>query len=361
MRFGILLLALSGVGLTQPGADVRAAQDGVILLYHHVDDETPASTSVTRAEFARQLDYLEREAFNVMPVLALIEALAAGASVPDRSIAITFDDAYRSILTNALPELAARGWPFTVFVNTDGIDREYAAYLSWDELRELAARGATIGNHSVSHAHLVRELDGESPADWRRRVADEIRAAGERLEAEVGDSLIPVLAYPYGEYTAEIKAIVAEQGLFGLGQQSGAVGHSSDFLALPRYPIATDLELTDAEFALRVRSRALPVRLEGAEQHIVGDDDRPALQLALTTSDDIRVDELACYASGQGRMTVDWVDAGMLAFSARPSRALASGRSKYNCTAPSASAAGVYYWYGYLWMARQPNGRWYDE
>jgi peptidoglycan/xylan/chitin deacetylase (PgdA/CDA1 family) len=345
--------------VASPGS--QAARDGVILLYHHVADDTPASTSVTIDAFRAQLDYLERGGFNVMPVLELVRALENGDEVPDRSVAITFDDAYRSILSNALPELAARGWPFTVFVSTEGIDDGYAAYLSWDELRYLGERGATIGNHSVTHTHLVRQAEGESSAVWRRRVRGEIEAAEARLAAEVDDYRVPVFAYPYGEYTAAIKAIVADLGLYGLGQHSGAVGPTSDFFALPRYPIATDLGLTESEFALRVRSRALPVRLVGDEQHIVGDDEAPALRLALEGAGDVRLVELACYASGLGRMSLEWADAAMTAFVARPAGALGSGRSKYNCTAPSASTAGVYYWYGYLWMKRQQDGRWYDE
>jgi biofilm PGA synthesis lipoprotein PgaB len=348
---GSCLLACGGSG---------AEDSGVIFMYHHVANGTPASTSIAPEVFAEQMSFLEREGFEVVPLIDLLEALADGRALPPDSVAITFDDGYRSVLTEALPLLESRGWPFTVFVNTDAIDAGYGGYLSWDELRTLAQRGASIGNHSVSHSHLVRRLEGETAAGWRRRVADEVEAATARLETEVGAALIPAFAYPYGEYTAEIKTIVEAAGLYGLGQQSGAVGPDSDFFALPRYPVATGLGLDD--FGLRARSLALPVKVSGPERHIVDeDDDRPVLALALEPNDDVRVEELACYYAGQGRTPLEWRGDAMREFVVRPERPLGPGRTKVNCTAPSRASAGVYYWYGYLWMRRLQDGRWYEE
>jgi len=347
------------VVLLLTGCESHAAASGVVLMYHHVDSSTPAVTSISPTVFREQMAFLEREDVHVMPLFDLLAALAEGEAVPDRSIAITFDDGYRSVLTEALPVLEARAWPFTVFVNTEAIDAGYGGYLSWDELRLLGRQGATIGNHSVTHTHLVRRTTDESEREWRLRVTSEIVDANERLESEVGDYLVPVFAYPYGEYTVEVKSIVREQGLYAMGQQSGAIGVSSDFLALPRYPVATGLEPDD--FALRIRSLPLPARFVGEERHIVGDDDRPVLRLALDENDDIRRDALACYATGQGAMAIEWRSSEMREFSARAEQPFRPGRSKVNCTAPSRANAGSYYWYSHLWMRPLSDGRWYDE
>lgn len=361
MRRWLLTTLIMESVLCFAASPARADSSAAIFLYHHVDDDTPASTSVLPSEFRAQLDYLAREGFSVLPLMDLIGTLARGGSVPERSVAITFDDAYDSILDEALPMLEARGWPFTVLVNTEAIDEGYGGYLSWDELRQLGRHGATIGNHSVTHSHLVRVRPGESKSDWRQRVTAEISDANRRLSKELGADLIPVFAYPYGEYTAELETIVDGQGLYGLGQQSGAFGPGSDFLALPRYPVATGLDL-EADFALRAVSRPLPVTLVGDERHVLeADDARPPLRLQLGSDRDIRVAQLACYATGQGRMALEWQDDAMHEFVARPDKALGPGRSKYNCTAPSRSRPGVYYWYSYLWMRKRADGRWYDE
>jgi len=351
-------LAIAALALT--ALESTAADSGVIFMYHHVDTETPASTSVRPDEFEAQIEWLASEGFTVMPLLEMLEKLQTGDSVPDRAVAITFDDAYSSVLTTAMPILHALDWPFTVFVSTEAVDRGYRGYLGWDELRELQAHGATFGNHSVTHTHLVRQLDGESLSAWEQRVRDEIRQARRRLQSELGDALIPVFAYPYGEYTADVRALLTGLERFGLGQHSGAVGYGSDFLAAPRYPVATGLDLS--EFALRARSRSLPVQLASGAGHILAaGQDWPELRLKLDANDDVRTDELACYASGQGRMDLEWVDDARSEVRIRPQRALGTGRSKMNCTAPSRTLNGVWYWYGYLWMRQLPDGSWYEE
>ena len=62
--------------------------------------------------------------------------------------------------------------------------------------------------------------------------------------------------------------------------------------------------------------------------------------------------QLACYASGQGRMQIEattdqWV------FKVKPEKPLGPGRSKYNCTIPHASKRSEYYWWSYLIMMPQ--------
>lgn len=341
-------------------AGVAAADGAVVFMYHHVDRETPAATSVAPAQFAAQLEHLEREGFAVLPLLAVLDALRHGRGLPPKAVALTFDDGYSSVLSQALPELERRGWPFTVFVSTQPADHAYGGYLTWEQLRELRAAGATFGNHTRTHAHLVRRLNDESSQQWRARVTTEIRGAQERLIAELDSAVIPVLAYPYGEYTADLKTVVSELGLYAMGQHSGALGADTDWLAAPRFPVATGFDSLD-EFAARAIARALPVRESGAEKHVLaGDESSPPLRLTLGGGD-FRRAELACYASNQGRMRLEWLDVERGLFEIRPNRPLAPGRTKYNCTAPSASEAGVYYWHSHLWMKRNADGTWYSE
>ena len=78
------------------------------------------------------------------------------------------------VYTEAFPRLRHRGWPFTVFVNTDAVDRRHANTMSWNQLREIEDGGGTAGNHSRTHDHLVRRRDGETREQWRRRVGDDV-------------------------------------------------------------------------------------------------------------------------------------------------------------------------------------------
>jgi peptidoglycan/xylan/chitin deacetylase (PgdA/CDA1 family) len=348
-----MLLMLLGVSASP--ADDHA----VVLVYHHVSEDTPALTSVTPAVFERHLDYLQQHGYTVWPLARILDHLGNGQEVPANTVAITFDDAYQSIYSEAFPRLRKRGWPFTLFVSSEAIDRGYGNYLDWRQLRELAEAGVELGNHSHSHAHLVRHLRGESDRQWEQRVRADIETAAERLRAQTG-SVSRLFAYPYGEYSKVLKGIVDSLGYRGIAQQSGAVGTHSDMLAVPRFPMATgyaDLK----RFAISVAARPLPVTAVSAS----GNDERSyraleGLQLILADGD-YRARQLACYrASGMALVTTITAHK-PLAVSITVSGEQAAGRHKINCTAPATDAAGVYYWYSHQWLVKNADGSWYAE
>jgi len=75
----------------------------VVLYYHSVPAEK-------RAGFARQMDTLLRCS---KPIATGALAQAARG---ERCTAVTFDDAYRNVMENALPELQRRNIPTTIYV-----------------------------------------------------------------------------------------------------------------------------------------------------------------------------------------------------------------------------------------------------
>jgi len=68
---------------------------------------------------------------------------------------------------------------------------------------------------------------------------------------------------------------------------------------------------------------------------------------------------LRCYASGQGRIQLEWLEDRVVKVSAN--EAIKPGRTKYTCTAPSKTEEGVFYWFSFLWMKPEADGRWYRE
>ncbi len=99
----------------------------------------------------------------------------------------------------------------------------------------------------------------------------------------------------------------------------------------------------------------------GSERHLVdAEETQPTLTLRLEDGD-YRAGELACYASSQGLMNLRWADDSRQEVTVQPRQPLRAGRTKYNCTAPSASEPGVYYWYSYLWIRRNDDGSWYAD
>ncbi len=347
-----LCAILVGNAFAQPYENDHA----VILVYHHVSEETPASTSVTPAQFEAQLDFLADEGFNVLPLPQIATAIANREPLPRKSVAITFDDGYRSVYDEALPLLRSRGWPFAIFVATDAIDRGAPPYLTWDHLRELSHLGATVLNHSSSHDHLLRRRLGESDSAWERRVREDIQAAQERLAEELGAS--PMLfAYPYGEFTNELEALVADLGYVAFGQQSGPAGWSSGRERIPRFPVAKAYADIDA-LRDKLYSRPIPVTVvDPASRVLPGDPVRPELRLEIPDGP-YRREALRCYVAGQPPADVSW-DADVV--TVRAKQPLGAGRSKYNCTMPSTTEPGVYHWYSHLWIKPNFDGSWYSE
>jgi biofilm PGA synthesis lipoprotein PgaB len=337
----------------------QADDHAVALIYHHVSKDTPALTSVSPTVFEQHLNYLAEHNFNVWPLSRILDALGKGQELPANTIAITFDDAYSSIYTEAFPRLRQRNWPFTIFVSSEGIDRGYSDYLNWEQLREIAKAGNEIGNHSHSHGHLVRRLKGESSTQWQARIRADIKKAAARINNEIGsDSLL--FAYPYGEYSKSLKAIVRSLGYRGIAQQSGAIGAQSDFLAIPRFPMATgyaDLE----RFATAVNSRPLQVTAVS----VTGADEiswQPIKRLQLTLADgDYPAHQLGCYLSSGTPLAMKTITEHPLTVSVTVSGEQKAGRHKINCAVPANNAPGVFYWYSHQWLVKNSNGSWYRE
>ncbi|MEX0449941.1 polysaccharide deacetylase family protein [Spiribacter sp. 221] len=332
-------------GVAEPLAPETLAS---VLMYHRVGNPEHPSTSVTREQFRAHLDYLERNDFNVVPLGRVVEALQTRQPLPDRTVAITFDDAYASVHEVAGPMLMARGWPYTVFVSTGAVDAGYEGYLDWDQLRGMAAGGARFGNHSRSHDPLFVRHDDETRPQWRARIEADLTAARQRLTDELGEALYqspPLLAYPYGEYSLELMDLAAEMGFVAFGQQSGAIGIHSNSLALPRYAMNERFAGLDG-FALKVNSRALPVVDQEPLDPVREDSQAPRLTLTLAPLPEDSTAQLACYYEGE-RLLPEWLEDGVR-FAVRGGADLPVGRSRYNCTAPD--DAGRYYWFSHLWI-----------
>lgn len=113
--------------------------DPVILMYHRVAEAAvdPWGLAVSPENFAAQMRALKRAR---MPVSLdhMVERMLAGKAEMG-TVAITFDDAYRDVLTNAKPILEEYGIPATVFVVTGSIGNERGFW--WDRLAAAVLGG----------------------------------------------------------------------------------------------------------------------------------------------------------------------------------------------------------------------------
>ncbi len=332
---------------------VQPAPAAVILMYHHIDARAPAATSVTPAQFSEHLDRLAEEGFEVVRLDSLIEQVRAGADPRRKLVAISFDDAYRSIYEVGLPALEARGWQGTVFINTAGVG-EGAMAMSQEMVVDIHRRGHLLLNHSHSHPHMVRRLDRETEQQWRQRIRGEIEQAQQKLVEWTGSEVLPWLAWPYGEQTRELRELSREMGYLGFGQQSGALDVNVDWQNIPRISVNRQYA---GWSSLREKLLALPFPLRATLPED-GVTLLPRPELTMVLNGDWRGRQVQCFIGGKlTQPTVHFSD-GASEVILRASSDIPVGRSRYNCTA--AAGDGRYYWYSWLWMRRTDSG-WYPE
>jgi peptidoglycan/xylan/chitin deacetylase (PgdA/CDA1 family) len=121
MRFGALptLRALHDRGRTPV----------LILAYHRIASIDEPQTypldlgliSATRDQFDSQMRAV-REFANPVSLDTIAEAVTHGGTLPERAVAVTFDDGFRDTFEVAFPILKAHGVPATVFVSTEHVE-----------------------------------------------------------------------------------------------------------------------------------------------------------------------------------------------------------------------------------------------
>lgn len=348
---------LIGVMLLAAGNLIAAEGDashGVILQYHHVSDKTPASTSVTPDEFRRQMEILQEDGFTVMPLSRLVNTLQQEKPIPDKSVVITIDDAFVDVYQNAAPILKEFNYPFTLFVSTGPVNRSQKGYLTWDQIRELKQQGAELANHTVSHLHMLRRLEGENRETWLQRLKAELDAAEQRIAKETGQNW-KYLAYPYGETDEKLIEQVQQWGYLGFGQQSGAVnkGLLESGLA-PRFPF-NESYVDEKTFRLKASSVPLPITEEITDDIVWNKAGRPMITVTLSEVNGA----LNCFASGQGAIPV--IKESSNRFRIQAPESIPVGRSRYNCTMAVKGQPGRFHWYSKTWIRKKDDGSWYRE
>ena len=335
-------LALLFPALAVCGQDFNA----VILMYHKFGEDRYPSTSVSLSQFETHLDYLKNNSFHVLPLAEIVIAFRNKSPLPDKSIAVTVDDAYLSVYKEAYPRMKQLNWPFTVFVASDGVDKKFSSYMTWDQMREMQQNRVQFANHTATHDYLIRKMEGETTRAHVARVRADIERCQKRLEEELGST--PMLfAYPFGEYNTDVAQLVESMGFVAFGQHSGAMGPYSNPVTLPRFAVNQhygDLESLKAKF----HALALPVSSIDPFEPVTADR-HPILNVNLNPTY-ARLNELTCFINGQGRVDPTWIEQDKR-FSLQAAKPLSKGRNRYTCTAPN-QERNRYYWFSHQYVIR---------
>lgn len=133
-----------------------------VLTYHRVIqpdvDQFPGLVSASPEGFIEQLEALGRR-FTFIGLERVLDRADGGRPIPPRSLAVTFDDAYRDFAETAWPALRRLGIPVALFVPTAYPDHDEPFW--WDRL--YAALMGTARTEPLGTA--VGDLALATPAD----------------------------------------------------------------------------------------------------------------------------------------------------------------------------------------------------
>jgi|SRR5215467_368786 len=221
-----------------------------ILMYHQVTSRPyPAlrKYAVTPRAFGAQMNWLTLAGYVPITLDGLLDHRSGHCTLPARPIVITFDDGFQDCVEHAVPILRARGFP-AVFYLVAGFVGKTSRWLlpergvelpliDWAAARRLEAAGFQCGSHTMTHPRLAN-LSTEA---CREELLESRRLLEDHLGHEVRH-----LAYPFGSFNENVRALVAEAGYRSASSvRIGLSPQEDDVFALHRVPISGQDSLLD--------------------------------------------------------------------------------------------------------------------
>jgi peptidoglycan/xylan/chitin deacetylase (PgdA/CDA1 family) len=196
-----------------------------VFFYHRVADSKINPWTMTKADFARQIDRLRDHG----PILTLAEVQhrILNRQSFEPASAITFDDGYAENFDFALPLLIELALPCTYFVTVDPIrtgrpfPHDVAGGMplapnSVDQIRRLADQGIEIGLHTRTHFDFSQPHSTE-------QITAEITTAHAELSRWIGHP-VRYFAFPFGLHQQLSDRVIAEVRRLGMHGFCSAAG-----------------------------------------------------------------------------------------------------------------------------------------
>ncbi|AMT95090.1 hypothetical protein A2T55_16370 [Brevibacterium linens] len=222
----------------------------IVLMYHgvgDVDSEHDAENLFVPVQaFQQQMEYLNHSGFKILSEVEYLGWLN-GKPLERKSVLLTFDDGYSSILQNAVPILAGLRMTGICYVcpgllggQSTWMDKTSRHDLmDVAELSEVVDAGIALGVHSHDHS----SMDKLNFTDLKKHTVD----ARALLEERVGVHA-KSFAYPYGNHNPTARQAVSSAGF----ECAFAIYETSGRWALPRVDI-NSLD-TPRTFRLKLQS-----------------------------------------------------------------------------------------------------------
>jgi peptidoglycan/xylan/chitin deacetylase (PgdA/CDA1 family) len=212
-------------------------------MYHYIRvppsrnaDPIGYGLSVTPTDFAAQMDWLAANGYHPITIADIRLYLDGAKPLPDKPVALTFDDGYLDLYTTAFPILKTHRFTATAYIVSGFVGAPNRNVTS-DEIVEMDRYGIEIGAHTFSHQDLTK-VSGD-------RLDYELRASKQALETIVGHPVVD-FCYPAGKYDASVIAAVEAAGYASATTTDEGVDHTyGDRFTWARVRVAGGESLAD--------------------------------------------------------------------------------------------------------------------
>src|SRR5881392_14790 len=226
----------------------------IIFCYHRLVDKIRyPGTEITPAAFEAQMKELKDRGITVIPMQDLLAWKRGEKNIPPRCAVISFDDGWKSQYEVAWPIMKKFGYPFTMFIYTEGVaggSLGGGQAITWEQLADMRDNGIDIEAHSATHQDLreghtvmVIEPGGKrtkkklTGAEYEQWIQNEVVGCKTLLEQRIGIK-INCFAVPFGNYNEHVKEIARNAGYEAMFTVYGQpIRYTSPMDALGRYAI----------------------------------------------------------------------------------------------------------------------------
>jgi peptidoglycan/xylan/chitin deacetylase (PgdA/CDA1 family) len=203
----------------------------VPILMYHVISSPPANAPypdlyVPRAGFAAEVSWLAHHGYHAVTLQQVFDSWRGARMLPAKPVVLSFDDGYRSQVTNALPILTASHWAGVLNLEVRNLQPVWG--IRPPGIRKLIRAGWEIDAHTLTHP----DLRTVGTARLRDEVAGSRAAIHEQFRVPVN-----FFCYPAGRYDDRVIAAVQAAGYLGATTTNFGLARPSELYTLARVRI----------------------------------------------------------------------------------------------------------------------------
>jgi peptidoglycan/xylan/chitin deacetylase (PgdA/CDA1 family) len=225
--------------------DLNSDDGSLINVKQDYQDKLPRALFVYLEEFKKQMDYLYQSGYKTLKLQDVLDFYYQNKDLPEKSVLITFDDMYKSVLLYAYPILKKYNFNAVGFVVSDWLFDQKMAYsplesrcLSKNELAEMNDF-FEYANHSAGLHRRKNEVTDLEQVD-KETFVDDTRRCEKYIDFK------NIYAFPFGKYTKNIVENLKDLNYqLAFTTKTGANNININPLELRRNAVILNYELED--------------------------------------------------------------------------------------------------------------------